>query len=292
MGKMLTRVIGEDLDLSIELNTSLGQVKADPGQIEQVVLNLAVNARDAMPDGGHLTIKTENVHFDRQFAGRRTVVQPGHYVMLSVSDNGCGMDTETQSHIFDPFFTTKEVGKGTGLGLSTVYGIVKQSGGSIWVYSEVGRGTTFKIYLPRVDDVDESEVAGDELGFAQRGSETILLVEDEDMVRELSKEILQEYGYAVITAQNGHEGLRICQEFQGNIDLMITDVVMPKMSGRQLAESIGSSRPGTRVLYMSGFTDDAVVRHGVLDDGVCFIQKPFSPEALAAKAREVLDRRA
>ena len=213
MGKMLTRVIGEEFDLKIELDASLGQVEADPGQVEQILLNLSVNARDAMPDGGHLTIKTENVYFDAKFSQRRSVVEPGHYVMLSVSDNGCGMDAETQTHIFEPFFTTKEVGKGTGLGLSTVYGIVKQSGGSIWVYSEIDRGSTFKIYLPRVDDLAECETANDNLSLAPRGSETILLVEDEDMVRELSKEILQEYGYAVITAPNGQEGLRICNEW-------------------------------------------------------------------------------
>jgi two-component system, cell cycle sensor histidine kinase and response regulator CckA len=290
MGKMLTRVIGEDFDLKIELDASLDQVEADPGQVEQILLNLAVNARDAMLDGGYLTIKTENVHFDRKFSKRRSVVEPGHYVMLSVSDNGCGMDAETQTHIFEPFFTTKEIGKGTGLGLSTVYGIVKQSGGSIWVYSEVGKGTIFKIYLPRVDNVVETEESADKSRSAPRGSETILLVEDEEMVRDLSKEILEEYGYAVITAPNGKEGLRICKEFEGNIDLMITDVVMPQMSGRQLAESIGALRPDTRVLYMSGYTDQAIVRHGVLAEGVCFIQKPFSPDSLAVKAREVLDQ--
>jgi CheY-like chemotaxis protein len=199
------------------------------------------------------------------------------------------MEAETQSHIFEPFFTTKEVGKGTGLGLSTVYGIVKQSGGSIWVYSEVGQGTTFKIYLPRIDAAVESEESATGLGAAPRGHETILLVEDEEMVRELSKEILESYGYVVISAPDGKEGLRICREFAGQIDLVITDVVMPRMSGRELAENIAVLRPHARVLYMSGFTDDAVVRHGV-DDGMCFIQKPFSPEMLAFKAREVLEQ--
>jgi PAS domain S-box-containing protein len=290
MGKMLPRMIGEDIDLRIELDSSLGQVKADPGQIEQVILNLAVNARDAMLDGGYLTIKTGNVHFDRKLSKRRLVVEPGHYVMLSVSDNGCGMDAETRTHIFEPFFTTKEVGKGTGLGLSTAYGIVKQSGGSVWVYSEVGLGTTFKIYLPRVDEVLEVEESSEDSRAVGRGNETILLVEDEDMVRDLSKEILEAYGYSVIAAPNGQEGLRICKEFEGPIDLMITDVVMPQMSGRELAENIGTLRPDTRVLYMSGFTNDAVVRHGVLDDGMCFIQKPFSPDSLALKAREVLNQ--
>jgi PAS domain S-box-containing protein len=290
MSSMLPRVIGEDIDLRMDPGDLLGQVKADPGQIEQVLLNLAVNARDAMPKGGYLTIKTENVYFDAKFSQRRSVVEPGQYVALSVSDSGCGMDAETQAHIFEPFFTTKEVGKGTGLGLSTVYGIVKQSGGSIWVYSEVGRGTAFKIYLPRVDEVVETEELGDKSSLVQRGHETILLVEDEDVVRDLSKEILEEYGFAVITAPNGKEGLRICKEFEGQIDLMITDVVMPQMGGRELAEKLGAVRPDTRVLYMSGFTDDAVVRHGVLDDGICFIQKPFSPDSLVLRAREVLDQ--
>ena len=289
LGRMLTRVIGEQYDLRLELENSLGQIQADPVQIEQIVLNLAVNACDAMPTGGYLTIKTQNVSFDSRVCERRCVIEPGGYVMLSVSDNGFGMDAETQAHIFEPFFTTKEIAKGTGLGLSTVYGIVKQSGGSIWVYSEVDRGTTFKIYLPRKDTVIENTAPAAQLRSASRGSETILLVEDEEMVRELSKEILEQYGYSVITAANGKEGLAVCREFKGDIDLMITDVVMPQMSGRQLVESIGSFRPNTRVLFMSGFTDDAVVRHGVLDDGICFIQKPFSPEFLAVKAREVLD---
>ncbi len=282
-------MIGEDIELRIELGGALGHIKADPGQIEQVLMNLATNARDAMPGGGYLTIKTENVCFDAKVSQRHAVIEPGRYVMLSASDNGSGMDAETQAHIFEPFFTTKEIGKGTGLGLSTAYGIVKQSGGSIWVYSEVGRGTTFKIYLPRVDAVVEHEES-DKARAVPRGSETILLVEDEDVVRDLSREILEEYGYAVLTAPDGKEGLRICKEFEGQIDLMITDVVMPRMNGRELAEKLGALRPETRVLYMSGFTDDAIVRHGVLDDGMCFIQKPFSPDSLAIKTREVLDQ--
>ena len=289
IGRMLPRMIGEDIELRIELGGALGHIKADPGQIEQVLMNLATNARDAMPGGGYLTIKTENVCFDAKVSQRHAVIEPGRYVMLSASDNGSGMDAETQAHIFEPFFTTKEIGKGTGLGLSTAYGIVKQSGGSIWVYSEVGRGTTFKIYLPRVDAVVEHEES-DKARAVPRGSETILLVEDEDVVRDLSREILEEYGYAVLTAPDGKEGLRICKEFEGQIDLMITDVVMPRMNGRELAEKLGALRPETRVLYMSGFTDDAIVRHGVLDDGMCFIQKPFSPDSLAIKTREVLDQ--
>jgi PAS domain S-box-containing protein len=290
MSKMLPRMIGEDIELRIELAASLDQVKADPGQMEQILMNLAVNARDAMSNGGLLTIATMNVHLDGEYVSRHAVLRAGHYAMLSVSDNGCGMDSETQTHIFEPFYTTKEVGKGTGLGLSMVYGIVKQSGGTIWVYSEEGKGTTFKIYLPRVDEVADTEGSAESSISAPRGHETILLVEDEDVVRNLSTEILEDYGYAVIAAPNGQEGLRICREFDGQIDLVITDVVMPQMSGRELAESVGVLRPDARVLYMSGFTNDAVVRHGVLDDGMCFIQKPFSPDSLALKVREVLDQ--
>jgi CheY-like chemotaxis protein len=200
------------------------------------------------------------------------------------------MDDKTQEHIFEPFFTTKEVGKGTGLGLSTVYGIVKQSGGSIWVYSEVGRGTTFKVYLPRVDEPVETEASGKSSRAVARGHETVLLVEDEALVRDLSREILEEIGYEVVVAQDGSEGLRICKEFERSIDLMITDVVMPRMSGRELAEAVATLRPDTRVLYMSGYTDDAIVRHGILDDDAFFIQKPFSPDSLALKVREVLDQ--
>ena len=239
-------------------------------------------------DVGKITIETGNAYLDEAYSRAHFNLRSGHYVVLSVSDTGVGMNAETQKRIFDPFFTTKEVGKGTGLGLSTVYGIVKQSEGNIWVSSEVGKGTTFKIYLPRADEVE----AGDELTESAQtwGTETVLLVEDEEMVRTLSLEILQESGYTVIPAANGAEGLRICKEFQGRIDLMITDVVMPQMSGRELAEHFVKLRPDTRVLFMSGYTDDAIVRHGILDNG-SFIQKPFSPDLLAAKAREVLDRR-
>jgi two-component system, cell cycle sensor histidine kinase and response regulator CckA len=290
IGNMLPRLIGEDIELRFNLNASLGQVNADPGQIEQVLMNLVVNARDAMPAGGLLTVKTENVEFADRFGHHRMIVEPGRYVVLSVADNGIGMDGETQSHIFEPFFTTKEVGKGTGLGLATVYGIVKQSGGSIWVYSEPREGTTFRIYLPRVDEV--AETRDGENATQQpvgRGDETILLVEDEDIVRALAKEILLEYGYTVLTASNGKEGLKISREFTERIDLILTDVVMPQMSGHELVENIRTARPETRVLYMSGFTDDAVVRHGVSAHELCFIQKPFSPESLAIKIREVLD---
>ena len=236
MAQMLPRLIGEHIDLRFRLGDSLGQIKADPGQIEQVLMNLAVNARDAMPEGGVLTIKTENVHLTGKFGRSDLSIEPGHYVMMEVSDTGFGMDTETQSHIFEPFFTTKEVGKGTGLGLSTVYGIVKQSGGSLWVYSEVEKGTIFKIYLPRVDQVIKYDEVVPGSVAVPRGRETVLLVEDEDVVRNLSKEILETYGYSVLVASNGREGLTVGKEFQGQIDLVITDVIMPLMSGREMAE--------------------------------------------------------
>jgi PAS domain S-box-containing protein len=289
MDTMLQRLIGEDMDLVTLLKPSLGQIKADPGQLEQVLLNLVVNARDAMPNGGKITIETGHTYLDEVYAREHVAVQPGRYVVLTVSDTGIGMDAETKKRIFDPFFTTKEVGKGTGLGLSTVYGIVKQSGGSIWVYSETGRGTTFKVYLPRVDEVTEAEELANGAQGVRGGSETILLVEDEELVRNLAGEILEQYGYAVIAAANGEEGLRICKGFDGRIDLLITDVVMPQMSGRELAEHIAALRPDTRVLYMSGYTDDAIVGHGILEEHMSFIQKPFLPEALARKTRELLD---
>ena len=288
--KMLRRLIGEDVVLRTVLDPALGQVKADPGQIEQILMNLCVNARDAMPNGGRLTIETGNVSLQQSYRNQQVSLRAGHYVMLSVSDNGCGMDAGVQARIFEPFFTTKEPGKGTGLGLSTVYGIVKQSEGTIWAYSEVGKGTTFKIYLPRVDEVTNVQDHSRESRLGPRGHETVLVVEDEDIVRALCTEILEKYGYHVLAAANGHDGVRVCEEFTGAIDLLITDVVMPGMSGRELAERLASVRPETCVLYMSGFTDDAIVRHGVLDDGVDFIQKPFSPNTLAIKVREVLDR--
>ncbi|MCU1267054.1 MAG: domain S-box-containing protein [Acidobacteria bacterium] len=289
MDRMLQRLIGEDIDLLTLLQPSLGQIKGDPGQLEQVLLNLVVNARDAMPRGGKITIETSHKYLDEAYAREHVAVQPGHYVVLTVSDTGIGMDAETQKRIFDPFFTTKEIGKGTGLGLSTVYGIVKQSGGSIWVYSETGRGTTFKVYLPRVDVVIESEELTDGSPAVRGGVETILLVEDDESVRQLAVETLESYGYVVIAAAGGEEGLRICSERKGNIDLMITDVVMPRMSGRELAEQLAAIRPEARVLYMSGYTDDAIIRHGILEQNMPFIQKPFLPDALALKARELLD---
>ena len=289
MNKMLQRLIGEDIDLLMGLDADLGKIKADPNQIEQVLLNLSVNARDAMPKGGKLTIETSNVELGEEFGGSHLSVPPGQYVMLAMSDTGCGMDAETQARIFEPFFTTKEIGKGTGLGLATVYGIVKQSGGSIWVYSEVGHGTTFKVYLPcvaaqlRVGPV----TLVDPESF--RGSETVLLVEDEEVVREMVGDMLRDSGYHVIEAKDGNEALFLSKQHRGDIHLMLTDVVMPQMSGRELAEQLTLRRPETNVLYMSGYTDDAIVHHGVLVEGTAFIGKPFSPDTLARKVREILD---
>jgi signal transduction histidine kinase len=289
MDKLLRRLIGEDIDLVTSLEPKLGRVKADPGQIEQVVMNLSVNARDAMPRGGHLTIETKNVYLDKTYAHNHMSVQPGRYVMLAVSDTGVGMGAQIREHIFEPFFTTKEAGKGTGLGLSMVYGIVKQSGGNIWVYSEPGHGTTFKIYLPQIEEeasTESSVIASEEAA----GTETILLVEDEAMLRELIREILELEGYTVLAASNGHEALFICEQQQGTIDLLITDVVMPEMSGRELAERLDHKCSDVKVLFMSGYTDDAIVRHGVLQASAFFLQKPFTPDALAIKVREVLSR--
>jgi PAS domain S-box-containing protein len=290
MDKMLRRMIGEDIELVTLLTKDLGRVKADPGQIEQAILNLAVNAKDAMPNGGKLTIETANVKWDEDYARSRIGVTPGDYVMLSMSDTGVGMSPETREQIFEPFFTTKEKGKGTGLGLSTVYGIVQQSGGNIWVYSEPGLGTTFKIYLPRIEEGTESLRLAAVPTKPVQGSETVLLVEDEEMVRKLAYTVLQRNGYKVLEASNGDEALDVVQGRNGNpIHLVVTDVVMPGMSGRQLADRLVSLQPELKVLYMSGYTDDAIVHHGVLDPGIAYIPKPFTPETLASKVREILD---
>ncbi|MBI4483969.1 MAG: response regulator [Acidobacteria bacterium] len=289
MEKMLRRLIGEDIELACALAPDLGRVKADSGQIEQVIMNLAVNARDAMPQGGKLTIETANVELDEAYARNHVAVRPGAYVLLAVSDTGCGMDKEVQSHLFEPFFTTKEPGEGTGLGLSTVYGIVKQSGGNIWVYSEPGHGATFKIYLPAVEEVVAVASPEGARPLAMGGSETILLAEDDEPVRNLARQILEMHGYTVLEAQNGREALEICKRHEGPIHLMVTDVVMPQMSGRDLADRAAQLRPGIKLLYLSGYTGKAIVQHGVLEPGVAFLQKPFTPDALARKVREVLD---
>jgi PAS domain S-box-containing protein len=291
MSKMLRRLIGEDIQFTAKFDPELKRIKADPGQIEQVLVNLVVNARDAMPQGGHLTIETANIEVDRDYAGKHFGVQPGSYVMLAISDTGTGMSEEIKARIFEPFFTTKEKGKGTGLGLSTVYGIVKQSGGNIWVYSEPGRGTSFKVYLQQFEATsDPLEKPVPEL-VAQGGSETILLVEDEDVVRGLARKILEQSGYSVLDARNGADAIRISGEHSDPIHLLLTDVVMPELSGKEIAERLTLQRPGTRVLFMSGYTDQAIVHHGVVDADVEFIQKPFTPGALARKVRAVLDRK-
>ena len=289
MDKMLQRLIGENIALVTVLKPGLGRVKADPGQVEQVIMNLAVNARDAMPRGGKLTIETADVELDEAYARNHITVKPGPYVMLAVSDTGCGMDAQTQTRVFEPFFTTKEKGKGTGLGLSTVYGIVKQSGGYIWVYSEVGRGTTCKIYLPRVEEALGTSQPGAFPASVLRGSETVLLAEDEEVVRSLASRVLRENGYTVLEASNGEEALQLCAQQRGTIRLVMTDVVMTGMSGRELAERLHVAHPEMTVLFTSGYTDEAVVRHGILDTGVAFLQKPFTPDALLHKVREVLD---
>jgi CheY-like chemotaxis protein len=282
-------LIGEDIQLSAKLAPDLKRVKADPGQIEQVLVNLVVNARDAMPKGGSLTVETANAELDREYASTHVGVHPGAYVMLAVSDTGTGMDEAVRRHIFEPFFTTKESGKGTGLGLSTVYGIVSQSGGSIWVYSEPNRGTTFKVYLPALPvSPKTSAVKAAELAFP-RGSETVLLVEDEEVVRGLARQILEEAGYRVLVAPLGDEAIRLGTERAKEIDLLLTDVVMPGVDGKQVADRLSALRPGIKVLFMSGYTDESIVQHGILDPSVHFIQKPFTPMGLTKKVREVLD---
>ena len=288
LDKMLRRMIGEDIEMSTVEGQPLGRIKADPGQIEQIVMNLVVNARDAMPQGGKLTLGTANVDLDQAFARRNAGARAGAYVLLSVGDTGTGMDPETQSHIFEPFFTTKEMGKGTGLGLATVYGIVKQNNGYIEVESAPGRGACFRVYLPRVQDRAEALRARESTAPPQ-GSETILVVEDEDLVRQVVREALRSFGYTVLETGDAEEGARICKSHAGPIHLLMTDVIMPKMNGRALAKRLTLQRPDLKVLYMSGYTDSAIVQHGVLEPGVSFLQKPFALTALARKVRDVLD---
>ncbi len=287
--KMLRRLIGEDVDLTLVCEPALGSVKADPGQIEQMVINLAVNARDAMPQGGELTLQTANVELGNSYVDFHPTAAAGRYVMLAVSDSGIGMNAETRARIFEPFFTTKEKGKGTGLGLATVYGIVKQSGGNIWVYSEPGKGTTFKIYLPRIDEVPATLTEQVTREAVRGGGETILVVEDEEGVRTLAAYILRERGYNVLESASPHDAVAISEARKEPIHLLLTDVVMPGMSGRRLAEHLTFSHRGMAVLYMSGYTDTAIVHHGVLEPGTPFLNKPFTPDALARKVREVLD---
>ncbi len=290
LDKMLRRIIGEDIELTTLLANDLGRVKIDPGQIEQVIMNLAVNAKDAMPSGGKLTIETTNAELDESYARNHADVKPGRYVMFSVSDTGLGMTPEVRERLFEPFFTTKQKGRGTGLGLSTVYGIVKQSGGNIWVYSEPGHGTTFKIYLSRVDEPLEQlreKTTREEL---LRGSETVLVVEDEEKVRKLTVEILGRQGYSVLDASQGDDALAISEKHKGPIHLILVDVVMPGISGTELTKRLAFLRPETKILYMSGYTDNAIVHHGVLEKGVNYIQKPFTIDELTRKVREALDK--
>jgi two-component system, cell cycle sensor histidine kinase and response regulator CckA len=288
MKPMLGRLLGEDIDLTVLSPNPVGRVLVDPSQVEQVVMNLAVNARDAMPEGGKLTIETSNVSVDGAFVGKPADVLPGHFVMLAVTDSGIGMTEATRARVFEPFFTTKEKGKGTGLGLATVFGIVQQSGGYVGLYSEPGHGTAFKVYLPRTDRVAEASDS-DRPPANVDGSETILLVEDEEQVRTVACAILRRHGYTVLETSNGGEAYLVSTDFSAKIDLLLTDVVMPRMSGRRLAEQLAPQRPEMRVLFASGYTDDAIIHHGVLDAGIAFLQKPFTPQALLKKVRDVLD---
>jgi len=288
--KMLGRMTGEDIKLVTHLPSGLGRVNADPGQIEQVIMNLAVNALHAMPQGGQLTLEAANVELDSSYASSHQSVLPGHYVMIAVSDSGIGMDAETQASIFQPFFTAKQQGEGMGVGLATVYGIVRHSEGQIWVYSEPGKGTTFKVYLPRIDQAVEliapTQVPVDELS---RGSETILLAEDEEAVRSFARELLESRGYEVLEAKGGHEALEVGGRYKKRIHLLLTDVVMPQMSGPELVKHLAPLHPETKVLYISGYADHAVVQHGLLDPSKVFLPKPFTADVLARKLREVLD---
>ena len=291
LDKLLRRLIGEDIELMTWTAPDLGLVKADPSQIEQVIMNLAVNARDAMPDGGRLTLETANVQLDSGYAVEHPGVIPGSYVMLAVSDNGSGMTAETKARIFEPFFTTKEMGRGTGLGLSMVYGIVSQSGGHIWVYSEIGHGTTFKIYLPRTEAGAASPPLEQEAVSTLHGSETILLVEDDAQLRDLVRTILTTFGYSVLAPTDAESIRSMSEDAASEINLLLTDVIMPGINGRDLARQFVARNPAIKVLYMSGYTENAIVHHGVLDESTHFLQKPFTPSALTTKVREVLDQK-
>ena len=288
MEPMLTRLIGEQVQVLVQIAADLGHVRADPGQIEQVILNLAINARDAMPDGGTLRIELRNAVLDESSAHQRVDAVPGRYVLLAVSDTGVGMDAATLEHVFEPFFTTKAKGRGTGLGLSTVHGIVKQSGGLLWAYSEPGRGSTFEVYLPSVDAPVDARTP-EEAGVSRGGSETILVVEDEGGVRRLTERILSRNGYLVLAAPTPRDAIDIASRHKGRIRLLLTDVILPEMSGKALAQHLVSEHPPLRVLYMSGYADDAIVHHGVLEPDTPFIQKPFAPAALLRKVRDLLD---
>jgi len=289
MEKMLTRLVGEDIEIRTFLRPETGNIKVDSGQIEQVMMNLAANARDAMPRGGKLTIETGNRVLDEAYAGEHPEVAAGEYVRIVVSDTGQGMDREVLAYVFEPFFTTKELGKGTGLGLATVYGIVKQSGGHLACYSEPGKGTTFTIYFPRTTEGPDAAPRVEEPAASGRG-ETILLVEDDESVRRFTRGVLTSKGYSVVAVPGGHEALSAIGSLDSEVALLVTDVVMPRMSGKELAERLTQARPRMRVLFLSGYTGNVIVHHGVLDSGVDFLQKPFRVNELLAKIRAILDR--
>src|SRR6266540_2778483 len=291
LDKMLRSLISENIELKTALATELAAARADPNQLEQVIMNLAINARDAMPEGGTLTIETGNATLDQAYAAQHVSVIPGEYVMLAVSDTGCGMDHDTQARIFEPFFTTKPPGRGTGLGLSTVYGIVKQSGGNIWLYSEVGKGTTFKVYLPAIEAAPEPAGKPAAAEPSVRGGGTVLVVEDDDQLRRLAHRALAAQGYLVLEADRGATALDLAKRHKGAIDLLLTDVVMPDTNGRKLADALRATRPGLRVLFMSGYPDGAIGKHGILEHGVAYLAKPFTTEAITRKVREVLEAR-
>jgi CheY-like chemotaxis protein len=289
MEGMLPRLLGEDIEVALALDPDLGRVKADQSQIEQIIMNLAVNARDAMPTGGRLKIRTANVEIDQAYTRSHTGSTAGIYVLMAVTDTGTGMDKGTLAHIFEPFFTTKELGKGTGLGLATVYGIVKQSNGYIWVESAAGKGSSFEIYLPRQVGQPAAEQPRVDPGEILRGSESILLVEDAEPLRKLAQTFLEGAGFRVLPAANGEEALDAAARHPATLDLLLTDVVMPGMNGRILAEQLLARQPGIRVLYMSGYTDSFIAGHGVLEEGIHLLRKPFTEEVLVRKVREVLD---
>jgi CheY-like chemotaxis protein len=287
MSNMLRRLLGADVDLEVLPSANLWNVKADPGQMEQVLMNLVVNARDAMPSGGRLTIETKNLELPAFGTDAHHDLAPGPYVVLAITDNGIGMDSETQAQIFEPFFTTKR--KGSGLGLSTVFGIVRQSGGQIGVDSAPGVGTTFKVFLPKSTGTTELRPSDRPISVSGGGTETILLVEDDEQVRVVASGILRRSGYRVLEAPNGGEALLLCERHEGTIHLLLTDVVLPRMSGRELSERLAALRSSMKVLFVSGYTDDSVMRHGISDSGVAYLQKPFTPATLTKKVRELLD---
>src|SRR5436309_1070398 len=285
----LLGVSTEITELKTVMADNLAAARADPNQMEQVIMNLAINARDAMPEGGTVTIETGNATLDDAYAAQHVSVIPGEYVMLAVSDTGCGMDEKTKSRIFEPFFTTKPAGRGTGLGLSTVYGIVKQTGGNIWLYTEPGKGTTFKIYLPAIAALPEDIGKVAPVEAARPGRGTVLVVEDDEQLRRLTHRALAAQGYTVLEADRGSTALDIARRHKGQIDLLLTDVIMPDTNGRKLAETIQAARPGLRVLYMSGYPDGAIASHGMLEPGVAYLAKPFTTEAITRRVREVLE---